>query len=246
MEARNLLRFFNEHRITAKSRRSASASGGPFDYLTVSLTCAHCGSRSETPLRDCQHLRPHCTCGQRLEIAAVQELVERVAAIEPPAALVEPQGEHPVSRSRSVVLLVEDEPASEMLTVRAIERSGVSCDIHVERDGRQALRFLQDSSKPRPDLVLMDICMPMLDGLDVLRNVRGDDGLRTVPVVMLSTTTEPGMIEAAFAAGASGYVAKGSSLSIFREDITSTLRFWLQTSLRPRPIAAERDFAEEI
>ena len=242
MEARQLLRFLSEHTVTPKQWRSPAA-GGPLDYLAVTLRCSACGVTKEIALRDCMGLTPTCACGAHYLGEGVEELLSRLTAIEALGAV---SSSASSARVKPGVLLVEDDAASELLTVRVIERCEVACQVHVARDGRQALDFLADTSRPRIDLVLLDVCMPILDGFGVLRHFRGDETLRRIPVVMLSTTTEASAVDEAFALGAAGYVAKGGSLGKFREDITATLRYWLLTSLRPQVDAVQPNYLADL
>ena len=242
MEPRHLLRFLSEHTLAPKHPRAATAHG-PLDYLSVTLSCRSCSKTQESVLRDCLGILPSCSCGARFEADGIQELISRLAAIE---AAGTPATSVFSARARSSVLLVEDDAASELLTVRVIDRCDVPCQVHVARDGRQALEFLGNPASPRVDLVLLDVCMPVLDGFGVLRHLRADETLHRLPVVMLSTTTEPSAVDEAFLLGANGYVAKGGNLARFREDITATLRFWLVTSLRPQPEPAQSNYYPDL
>ncbi len=149
---------------------------------------------------------------------------------------------HLVSRTKHTILLAEDEPASELLTLKVLQTGEFPVDVHVTRDGRATWEFLKDASNPRPDLVLLDLCMPVMDGMEVLRRVRSDEGLRLLPVVVLSSANLPLTIRDAYLAGANAFVAKGQSLAQLREDLAATLRFWLKACVRPTPAPVAEEF----
>jgi CheY-like chemotaxis protein len=236
MEAQHLLRFFNEHQI-ARNPAGLSTPDGPLDYLRVTLRCRACSSQRDYALRDCVGIVPRCTCGAVYDSAGVEELITRVASIAAPARA--PAGrnastsEEMTNMKRHSVLLVEDDAASELLTVKCIHRSDISCDVHVARDGRQAVDFLNAATARRPDLILLDLSMPVMDGFEVLRVLRAEETFRHLPIVMLTTSNQPEAVEEAYDLGANGYVVKGPSLSKFRDDVAATLRYWLLASLRP-------------
>lgn len=148
---------------------------------------------------------------------------------------------HLVSRTKHTILLAEDEPASELLTLKVLETGEFPVDVHVTRNGGETWDFLKDAAKPRPDLVLLDLCMPVMDGMEVLRRVRSHECLRLLPVVVLSSANLPLTIREAYLAGANAFVAKGQSLAQLREDLAATLRFWLKACVRPSaaPVAEE-------
>ncbi|WP_063000862.1 response regulator [Nocardia mikamii] len=92
-----------------------------------------------------------------------------------------------------IVLLVEDDPADELITREAFEHNGIDSDVRVVRDGREALDFLYrrdiHHSAPRPDLILLDVNLPREQGKQVLGTIKADPGLAVIPVVALTTGT---------------------------------------------------------
>ena len=115
-------------------------------------------------------------------------------------------------KHRYSVMLVEDDPAHAELTLRSIEELAPSlCEfVHVE-DGQAALEHLrraQQSGNSLPDLVLLDLRLPRLDGLEVLEQVQADAQLRRIPLVVLTTSATSADIQRAFAFGASSYLVK--------------------------------------
>src|SRR6266545_2325088 len=88
------------------------------------------------------------------------------------------------------ILLVEDNPADVRLTIEALKDTRVPARLHVARDGVEALRMLKDETgaTPRPDLILLDLNLPRKDGREVLQEIKQDEALRHIPVVILSTS----------------------------------------------------------
>jgi len=133
---------------------------------------------------------------------------------------------------RKRILVVDDNIGDVNLIRYGLERcdSGVAVD-HVF-DGLAALSYL--SSHPHPDLVLMDINMPGIDGLECLRRLRGDPKFKKLPVVvMLTTSHEQVYVDASYEAGANGYIVKPSGLDELEATLKITEEFWLHVSQRP-------------
>lgn len=106
------------------------------------------------------------------------------------------------------VLLVEDSASDELLTLRALEKANVANgDVTVVRDGAAALQFLRDASA-LPQLVLLDLNLPELGGLDVLGRLRADSRTRRLPVVILTSSTDDADILDGYASGANTYIVK--------------------------------------
>ena len=110
------------------------------------------------------------------------------------------------------VLLVEDDAGDVLITRDAFERHNSCNPLHVVSDGEEAIRFLRRSQPftqaPRPALILLDLNLPTLSGLDVLAEIKGDEDLRTIPVVMLSTSRAEQDIYASYSLHANAYIAK--------------------------------------
>jgi two-component system, response regulator len=124
-----------------------------------------------------------------------------------------------------IILLVEDNPSDEKLTVRALKHCGIANEIVVERDGAAALAYL--AANPLPTLVLLDLKLPKLDGLEVLRHIRADDHTRLVPVVILTSSKEDEDVVSSFALGANAYVRKPVDFIEFAEAARTLGLFWL-------------------
>jgi two-component system response regulator len=110
------------------------------------------------------------------------------------------------------VLLVEDDPGDELMTREAFEENKVRNNLHVARDGEEALDFLnrrgEFADRPRPDLVLLDLNLPKFDGLQVLAEIKADENLRTIPVVVLTTSAAEEDIVRSYQLHANAYVTK--------------------------------------
>jgi two-component system response regulator len=125
------------------------------------------------------------------------------------------------------ILLVEDNPDDEALTLRALHRNGVTAPVSVVRDGAKALDHLLGGSVPLPRLVLLDLKLPKVSGLEVLRRVRADPRTRFLVVVVLTSSREEPDLVAAYAAGANSYIRKPVSFEAFTEAVGQLGRYWL-------------------
>ena len=129
------------------------------------------------------------------------------------------------------VLLVEDSPGDVALTVEALREARVETKLHVVRNGEDALSFLSRegayAEAPKPDLVLLDLNLPRKSGREVLAEMKADERLRRIPVVILSTSTNEDDISAAYDLAANCYVAKPVDLDEFVNVIRAIDDFWL-------------------
>ena len=129
------------------------------------------------------------------------------------------------------VLLVEDSPGDVALTVEALREARVETKLHVVRNGEDALAFLgrkgEYAEAPKPDLVLLDLNLPRKSGREVLAEMKADQRLRRIPVVILSTSTNQDDISAAYDLAANCYVAKPVDLDEFVNVIRAIDDFWL-------------------
>ena len=143
--------------------------------------------------------------------------------------------------SRRAILLVEDDPADELLTIRAFERSHIVNAIDVVRDGQQALDYLfgdgecrdRDSNDMPPQVVLLDLKLPKVNGLDVLRRIRGDERLRTLPVVILTSSSEESDIVTSYDLGANSYVRKPVDFAEFASAVRDVGLYWMMLNEPP-------------
>lgn len=132
--------------------------------------------------------------------------------------------------SEGRIVLLEDNPDDVLLTVMAFARSGVEDEIVVLPDGDEAVAALiPPHGEPRvtPALVLMDVNLPKIGGLEVLRRIRADERTSTVPVIMLSTSREQRDIRASYRLGANSFVRKPLSYTHFEAAVRTLVAYWL-------------------
>ena len=132
------------------------------------------------------------------------------------------------------ILLVEDNPMDVDLTVQAFEQHNVANPIHVCRDGEEALEYIEAhglATDPQlPVLVLLDLRLPKVDGIEVLRQARDHSIWQQIPTVVLTTSRENGDIEAAYKLGVNSYVVKPVDFVAFAEVIRTIKMYWLLTN----------------
>ncbi|MFI6711332.1 response regulator [Nonomuraea sp. NPDC050478] len=129
------------------------------------------------------------------------------------------------------VLLVEDDPGDELITREAFEDNKIGNNLHVVRDGLEALDFLYRrggyEGKPRPDLILLDLNLPKYDGRQVLEKIKSDPELRAIPVVVLTTSSAEEDILRSYKLFANAYVTKPVDLSQFMAVIRQIDEFFV-------------------
>ncbi|MFG1946253.1 response regulator [Nonomuraea sp. NPDC048826] len=129
------------------------------------------------------------------------------------------------------VLLVEDDPGDELITREAFEDNKIGNNLHVVRDGLEALDFLYQrgefAGKPRPDLILLDLNLPKYDGRQVLEKIKSDSELRAIPVVVLTTSSAEEDILRSYKLFANAYVTKPVDLNQFMAVIRQIDEFFV-------------------
>ena len=128
------------------------------------------------------------------------------------------------------ILLVEDNPDDEALTLRAFKKSGISNEVVVMRDGAEALAYLfpdDGADVPIPALILLDLNLPKVGGLEVLRRMRSDDRTNMIPVVVLTSSKLEEDVLVSYRNGANAYVRKPVKFSEFTEAVKALGVFWL-------------------
>ena len=129
------------------------------------------------------------------------------------------------------ILLVEDSPDDACLTIEALKDGKVRNRVNHVEDGEEAMRFLQRVGKhaqaPRPDLILLDLCLPKKSGREVLEEIKQDSELRPIPVVIMTTVDDREEIRAAYHRHANCYVTKPVDLDQFIGVVRSIEDFWL-------------------
>ena len=128
------------------------------------------------------------------------------------------------------ILLVEDNPDDEALTLRAFKKSDIRNEVVVLRDGAEALAYLfpgNGDTVPRPALILLDLNLPKVGGLEVLRRMRADERTQMIPVVVLTSSKLDEDILDSYRNGANAYVRKPVNFSDFAEAVRTLGVFWL-------------------
>jgi len=136
-------------------------------------------------------------------------------------------------KRNATILLVEDDAVDVMIIKRAFERWQITNPIQVAADGEEALEFLRGeggfpdpNSVARASLILLDLNMPRMSGLELLLALKRDSDLREIPVVVLTASDEPSDVRASFARGAAGYVVKPTSFEDFSDAIGAIDHYW--------------------
>jgi len=139
-----------------------------------------------------------------------------------------------------VILLVEDNPDDEELTLRALQKNNIGNEVVVARDGESAIDFLfatgayADRPAALPQIILLDLNLPKMNGLDVLRRIRADERTRLLPVVILTSSREDEDILSSYSLGANSYVRKPVDFAQFIEAVKTLGLFWLLLNEVPR------------
>jgi chemotaxis family two-component system response regulator Rcp1 len=138
------------------------------------------------------------------------------------------------------ILLVEDNPADVKITQRAIRESALPVELLVVRDGQEAVDYLlrqgshaHDEGWRSPDLILLDLNLPRLNGRQVLERIRATPALRSVPVVVLTTSNRREDVREMYEAGANTYIEKPQDFARFVQVLQTIQRYWLDTALLP-------------
>jgi two-component system response regulator len=138
------------------------------------------------------------------------------------------------------ILLVEDNATDEKLTLLAFKQSGIATDIVVQRDGAAALDYLFGTGKyagtppPRlPRIILLDLKLPRIDGIEVLRRIRADERTKLIPVVVLTASNEEEDLARSYQSGANAYVRKPVDFTEFAAAAKNLASFWLLLNESP-------------
>jgi len=136
--------------------------------------------------------------------------------------------------SDKFILLVEDNPDDEALTLRALKKNNISNEVRVARDGVEALDFLfcRDAYVDRnpadqPQLILLDLKLPRMDGLEVLKEIRGNAHTKLLPVVILTTSNEDRDIIGSYERGANSFIRKPVDFDQFMDAVRQLGLYWL-------------------
>jgi CheY-like chemotaxis protein len=138
----------------------------------------------------------------------------------------------------SAILLVEDNEDDEVLALRALTQNNIPNRVDVAHDGVEALEYLFGSpdSPPRalPQIVLLDLKLPRIDGLEVLRRIRAEERTRLLPVVILTTSTEERDLVESYSLGANSYIIKPVDFDQFTDAVGKLGMYWLVMNKTPR------------
>ena len=139
------------------------------------------------------------------------------------------------------ILLAEDNPADAEMTLRALRRNNLANKVHWVKDGEQALEYMfrsgayagRDPSSV-PKLVMLDIKMPKIDGIEVLRRLKASDETRTIPVVVMTSSNEERDVIESYRLGVNSYIVKPVQFEQFLETVAKIGLYWVITNRAPR------------
>jgi len=141
------------------------------------------------------------------------------------------------SQASGHILLIEDNEGDIVLALDILGSSAIGSRVHVTRDGVDALRFLQREGKhqdaPRPDLILLDLNLPRMHGLEVLERLKADAELSAIPVVVFSSSDSEADVNSSYEAHANCYITKPSNLDGYVDALNQVERFWFKTARLP-------------
>ena len=146
----------------------------------------------------------------------------------------------PPNDGSAFIVLVEDDPDDQLIAEAAIKRTDWNAHLVVLSNGEDLMELLHkygrsaDGALVRPSLVLLDLNMPRKNGFEVMREIRGDDDLRDLPVVVLSTSSRQEDVEKAFKLGCNSFHSKPSSLAGMTSLMQDMMNYWFKTSRIPK------------
>jgi CheY-like chemotaxis protein len=136
----------------------------------------------------------------------------------------------------NLILLAEDNPDHALLTTEALASGADGRGVHVVRDGQELLDYLQRALEPggrMPKLIILDLQMPGIDGFEVLRRVKQDERLRTIPIVVLTSSGAPEDIERSYDLGSNSYVQKPVEPGALHERVAEIPFYWFDVNALP-------------
>ena len=135
-----------------------------------------------------------------------------------------------------LIVLIEDNPDDEALTLRALKKNGIANDVIVLRDGAEALDFFARPDAPSPHLVLLDLKLPRIDGLEVLRRLRQAERTSMLPIVVLTSSNEDRDLVESYRLGANSYIRKPVDFEQFIEAVRQLGLYWLVLNQVANPL----------
>jgi CheY-like chemotaxis protein len=130
------------------------------------------------------------------------------------------------------ILLVEDNPNDAELTQRALRKVNLGTKVAIARDGAEAIDYLM-GNKPKPKVVFLDLKLPKIDGIEVLRRTRADSRTRSIPVVVLTSSQEERDISECYKLGVNSYVVKPVEFDRFYKAVGDLATYWLVLNKLP-------------
>ena len=138
------------------------------------------------------------------------------------------------------ILLVEDNPSDEELTLRALRKNNLANRVHVVRDGAEALEFIfatgaytDRKMENGPKVILLDLKLPKVDGLEVLRRVKSDERTKATPVVVLTSSREERDVVESYKLGVNSYMVKPVDFDKFIQAVSQLVMYWMLLNQRP-------------
>ncbi|HEU4636785.1 MAG TPA: response regulator [Edaphobacter sp.] len=132
-----------------------------------------------------------------------------------------------MTEATKLILLVEDDPDHELLTIRALKKSNIANEVRVARDGEEALEVLFGKDAVLPQVILLDLKLPKVDGLEVLRRIRAGETTKFLPVVILTSSDEERDVVRSYQLGVNSYIRKPVNFSDFAEATRQLGMYWL-------------------
>ncbi len=132
-----------------------------------------------------------------------------------------------MTESAKLILLVEDDPDHELLTIRALKKSNIANDVRVAHDGEEAIDLLFGEDPLKPQVILLDLKLPKVEGLEVLRRIRESDTTRMLPVVVLTSSDEERDVVRSYQLGVNSYIRKPVNFNDFAEATRQLGMYWL-------------------
>ena len=139
------------------------------------------------------------------------------------------------------ILLVEDNPSDVELTLRAFKKNNITNNVHVARDGAEALDFIfargeyaDRADNPFPKVILLDLKLPKIDGLEVLRRIKADERTKMIPVVVLTSSREEPDLMESYKLGVNSYITKPVDFDNFAKAVAALGYYWVLLNQPPR------------
>ena len=132
------------------------------------------------------------------------------------------------------ILLVEDSAEDAEMTLRALRKNNLANRVHWMKDGQEALDYLEDAAAQAPKLVMLDLKMPKVDGIEVLRQLKAQPETRAIPIVVMTSSNEERDVLEAYRLGVNSYVVKPVAFEAFLETVSKIGLYWLLTNRTPQ------------